>query len=107
MRRAIGEPWSSPDTILSTGDHFTLDVSPDGLRLLLVENPFKTPVQPLLVSERRSLDENFPPPFPVDPDILLPDEASYGLAKWNAAGDLIIASLTVGSETGLYYAACE
>ena len=106
-RTAIGEPWSEPDTILATGDHFSLDVSPDGLRLLVVENPFSLPVHPVLVSERQSLDEAFQPAVPVDPDILLPDQATYTLARWNAAGDLIIASVSVGSETHLYYAACE
>ncbi len=51
-RSAIGAPWSEPVTVLPTGGYFSVDVSPDELRLLITLNAFAQPKIPLAIAER-------------------------------------------------------
>jgi hypothetical protein len=106
-RTAIGEPWSSPITILPTTGYYGLDVSPDELRLLLTNNPFDPAPFPIAIASRASTDEEFGAPIPVNEEILVPDADNYSVSKWDATQTHMVVSVILNGEQDLYYSVCE
>jgi hypothetical protein len=95
-RKAVGEPWGSPTTVLPTGGYVWVDISADELRLLLTVNPFSFPPDPILVAERGSTDEAFGSPSPVNRELLVPDAGAYSAAKWDVSQREMIVTRPAG-----------
>jgi hypothetical protein len=106
-RSAIGEPWGSPVTVLPSNGalYYSIDISTDELRLLLTSleiDPF-----PILVAERRSVDDDFGAPLPLNDEILLPGASIYSVSKWDASERQMVVSLQAEGELDMYYSVCE
>ncbi|HTE52460.1 MAG TPA: hypothetical protein VK698_16525 [Kofleriaceae bacterium] len=108
-RKAVESPWSEPRLVLSTGvgAFWDVDVSPDGLRVLLVDNPLGSPIHPLQVAERSSLDVEFSPPVPVDPAILFAEAVSYSYAGWTADGRELVVTVARDSQVDMFHSVCR
>jgi hypothetical protein len=109
-RAAIGGPWTAPMTVLDTGGpYFSVDISPNELRLLLTMNPFLGRPMPIVVSERTGLDEEFELPAPVNEEILVPGGTFYDYAKWDASQRQMVVTLANPEDANIdmYYSTCQ
>jgi hypothetical protein len=105
-RAAIGAAWSAPVTVLPTEEHFAVDVSPDELRLLLTSESDDT--IPMAIAERKTTDDDFGPPAPVNEEILVEKGDSYRKAIWDGSQtQMIVSTALVGEEPDLYYSVCQ
>lgn len=108
-RTAIGEPWSSPVTILPTAEYLAVDVSPDELRLLLTSAP--DDASPLWIAERASVEDVFGTPIPIDDEILAENGELYYKAAWDHGQTQMVVSVALagagGSRTELHLSVCE
>lgn len=107
VRRAVGEPWGNPRTVLPANGalYISIDISTDELRVLLTSieiEPF-----PILVAGRNSVDDDFGEPLPLNEDLLLPGAAIYSASKWGASERQMVVSLQAEGELDMYYSICE
>lgn len=106
-RRAIGEPWATPATVLpATGSlYYSIDISTDERRLLLTSleiEPF-----PIFVADRDSVDDDFGAPVPLNEEILFPGAGIYSVSKWGASERQMVVSLQSDDGVDMYYSVCE
>ncbi len=108
-RRAIGEPWEAPVSVLPSSGFVGVDVSQDELRLLLTVNPFEEPAMPYAIAERATTDEEFGAPMPLPDGILAPDGVSYGVARWDASQTQVVATVAVSGQNAgdMHTSACQ
>lgn len=106
-RRAIGEPWGTPATVLpATGSlYYSIDISTDERRLLLTSleiEPF-----PIFVAARESVDDVFGAPVPLNEDLLFPGASIYSVSKWGASERQMVVGLQAEGGVDMYYSICE
>jgi hypothetical protein len=105
-RPSIGGPWSEPVTALPGGGFDGVDVSADGLRLLLTTDDEEAPIA---IAERDTTDDEFGSPVPLDKDVLVPGVTEYGVSTWDASMTRMVTSADFGADGGheMYYSVCQ
>ena len=105
-RSVIGGQWSESESALPGGGYTGVDVSPDGLRLLLTTEDDDAPIA---IAERDTADDEFGSPVPLDKDVLVPGVTEYGVSRWDASMTRMVTSADVGADGGheMYYSVCQ
>jgi hypothetical protein len=105
-RSMIGGQWSESETALPGGDYTGVDVSPDGLRLLLTSEDDDAPIA---IAQRDTLEAEFGSPVPLDKDVLVPGVIGYGVSTWDGSMTRMVTSADLGADGGheMYYSVCQ
>ena len=105
-RSAIGGEWSESESALPGGGYTGVNVSPDGLRLLLTTKDIDAPIA---IAERDTADDEFGSPVPLDKDVLVPGVTEYGVSTWDASMTRMVTSADFGADGGheMYYSVCQ
>lgn len=102
-RSTTKSPWGDASPVLLLEGAHSVDVSGDELRLLIT--PTSPDPQPILVSERATVDDLFESPMPLNEQLYLDEtvEEEYRSARWDGSETQMV----VAVDGDLYYSTCR